>query len=225
MNELLETPDKPKMGALPPKLRGIIHLVMSPLSLVAGLTLITIADRLKGRVTLGIFTLTAVILFTCSALYHRVGWSARNKAIWRRIDHANIPILIAGTYTPFAVFLLNHHQATILLALVWGGAIFTAALRVLWITAPRWLYVPLYIALGWAAVIYLPDFYTKGGVAVFTLILAGGLCYSSGGLIYAIKKPNFSFRWFGFHELFHALTAAAFICQFVAAGLVVFTTR
>jgi len=225
MNELLETPDKPKMGALPPKLRGIIHLVMSPLSLVAGLTLITVADRLKGRVTLGIFTLTAVILFTCSALYHRVGWSARNKAIWRRIDHANIPILIAGTYTPFAVFLLNHHQATILLALVWGGAIFTAALRVLWITAPRWLYVPLYIALGWAAVIYLPDFYTKGGVAVFTLILAGGLCYSSGGLIYAIKKPNFSFRWFGFHELFHALTAAAFICQFVAAGLVVFTTR
>ncbi|MEI6762822.1 MAG: hemolysin III family protein [Actinomycetes bacterium] len=225
MNELLETPDRPKMGALPPKLRGIIHLVMSPLSLVAGLTLITVADRLKGRVTLGIFTLTAVILFTCSAFYHRVGWSARNKAIWRRIDHANIPILIAGTYTPFAVFLLNHHQATILLALVWGGAIFTAALRVFWITAPRWLYVPLYIALGWAAVIYLPDFYKKGGVAVFTLILVGGLCYSSGGLIYAIKKPNFSFRWFGFHELFHALTAAAFICQFVAAGLVVFTTR
>ena len=213
------------MGTLPPKLRGIIHLVMSPLSLVAGLTLITVADRLKGRVTLGIFTLTAVILFTCSALYHRVGWSARNKAIWRRIDHANIPILIAGTYTPFAVFLLNRHQATILLALVWGGAIFTAAIRVLWITAPRWLYVPLYIALGWAAVIYLPEFYKKGGVAVFTLILVGGLCYSSGGLIYAIKKPNFSFRWFGFHELFHALTAAAFICQFVAAGLVVFTTR
>jgi len=225
MNELLETPDRPKMGALPPKLRGIIHLVMSPLSLVAGLTLITVVDRLKGRVTLGIFTLTAVILFTCSALYHRVGWSVRNKAIWRRIDHANIPILIAGTYTPFAVFLLNRHQATILLALVWGGAIFTAAIRVLWITAPRWLYVPLYIALGWAAVIYLPEFYKKGGVAVFTLILVGGLCYSSGGLIYAIKKPNFSFRWFGFHELFHALTAAAFICQFVAAGLVVFTTR
>ena len=225
MNELLETPDRPKMGALPPKLRGIIHLVMSPLSLVAGLTLITVADRLKGRVTLGIFPLTAVILFTCSALYHRVGWSARNKAIWRRIDHANIPILIAGTYTPFAVFLLNRHQATILLSLVWSGAIFTAAIRVLWITAPRWLYVPLYIALGWAAVIYLPEFYKKGGVAVFTLILVGGLCYSSGGLIYAIKKPNFSFRWFGFHELFHALTAAAFICQFVAAGLVVFTTR
>ncbi len=215
-------PGKPKIPTFPPKLRGIIHLVMSPLSLVAGLTLITVADRLRGRITLGIFTLTAVILFTCSALYHRVAWSARTKAIWRRIDHANIPILIAGTYTPFAVFLLNHRQATILLSLVWGGAIFTALMRVLWINAPRWLYVPLYIALGWAALVYIPEFYQKGGVAVFVLILIGGLCYSAGGLIYGIKRPNFSFKWFGFHELFHALTAAAFICQFIAAGLIVF---
>ena len=218
-------PGGPKNHVLTPKLRGIIHLVMSPVSLVAGLTLITVADRLQGRITLGIFTLTATILFTCSALYHRVKWSAKAKAIWRRIDHANIPILIAGTYTPFAVFLLNRHQATILLALVWSGAIFTALMRVLWINAPRWLYVPLYIALGWAAVVYLPEFYTKGGVAVFVLILIGGICYSVGGFIYGIKKPNFSFRWFGFHELFHALTAAAFICQFIAAGLVVFEAR
>ena len=228
MNKLAEKenhPGEPKTGPFPPKLRGIIHLVMSPISLVAGLTLITVADHLRGRVTLGIFTLTAVILFTCSALYHRVKWSDRTKGIWRRIDHANIPILIAGTYTPFAVFLLNRSQATILLSLVWSGAIFTALIRVLWITAPRWLYVPLYIALGWAAVIYLPEFYTKGGVAVFALILIGGLCYSVGGLIYGIKRPNFSFKWFGFHELFHALTAAAFICQFTAARLVVFTSR
>ena len=133
--------------------------------------------------------------------------------------------LVAGSYTPFAVFLLDRRQATILLSLVWGGAILTALIRVLWITAPRWLYVPLYIALGWAAVIYLPEFYTKGGVAVFALILIGGLCYSVGGLIYGIKRPNFSFKWFGFHELFHALTAAAFICQFTAARLVVFTSR
>ena len=98
-------------------------------------------------------------------------------------------------------------------------------MRVLWIGAPRWIYVPLYTALGWAALVYLPEFYKKGGVAVFTLILVGGVCYSVGGLIYGIKKPNISFTWFGFHELFHALTAAAFICQFVAAGLVVFQTH
>lgn len=218
----MKVTDRPTLPTIAPKLRGIIHTVMSPLSLVAGLTLITVADHLRGRLTLGIFTLAAFLLFTCSALYHRVKWSAQTKAIWRRIDHANIPILIAGSYTPFAVFLLDRRQATILLALVWGGALLTALMRVLWITAPRWLYVPLYIALGWAAVIYLPEFYTKGGVAVFVLILIGGLCYSVGGLIYGIKRPNISFKWFGFHELFHALTAAAFICQFIAAGLVVF---
>ena len=90
-----------------PKLRGIIHLVMSPLALVAGLTLVTITSELRGRITLTIFTLTAVSLFTCSAIYHRVPWSPAAKAVWRRIDHANIPLLIAGTYTPFAVFLLD----------------------------------------------------------------------------------------------------------------------
>lgn len=208
-----------------PKLRGIIHLIMSPLSLVAGLTLITIADKLRGRITLGIFTLAAVTLFTCSALYHRVNWRPHIKAVWRRIDHANIPLLIAGTYTPFAVFLLGKNSAAILLSLVWGGALLTAIMRISWINAPRWLYVPLYIALGWAAVIYLPQFWQHGGIAVFTLIAAGGLCYSAGGIIYAIKKPNISINWFGFHELFHALTAAAFLCHFAAAILVVFNNQ
>jgi hemolysin III len=149
---------------------------MSPVSLVAGLTLVTLADKLRGRITLGIFTLAAVTLFTCSALYHRVNWTPKTKAVWRRIDHANIPLLIAGTYTPFAIFLLKKNDSILLLSLVWGGAILTALMRISWISAPRWLYVPLYLALGWAAVIYLPEFWTKGGVAVFLLILIGGLC-------------------------------------------------
>jgi hemolysin III len=206
-----------------PKLRGLIHLIMSPVSLVAGLILIAVADKLKGRVTLGIFTLTAVTLFTCSALYHRVTWQSKYKALWRRIDHANITMLIAGTYTPFAIFLLSKDNAVILLGLVWTGAILTAVLRVTWLSAPRWLYVLAYVALGWAAVVYLPQFWQKGGVAVFLLILAGGACYTAGGIIYALKKPNFSINWFGFHELFHALTAAAFVFQFVAAGIVVYS--
>lgn len=205
-----------------PKLRGVIHLVMSPLSLVAGLTLVTIAHELRGRITLGILTLTAGFLFTSSALYHRVKWRESMKALWRRIDHANIPLLIAGTYTPFAIFLLDSRKATILLSIIWGTAVAAAIFRIAWITAPRWLYVPIYIALGWMALIYLPDFYREGGVAVFTLILVGGLLYSFGGIIYALKKPNFSINWFGFHELFHAMTAAAFICHFVAAALVVY---
>ncbi|MEN9453994.1 MAG: hypothetical protein RLZZ19_481 [Actinomycetota bacterium] len=204
-----------------PKLRGIIHLVMSPLSLVAGLTLITITSELRGRVTLTIFTLTAVSLFTCSAIYHRVPWGPTAKAVWRRIDHANIPLLIAGTYTPFAIYLLDKNHAIVLLSIVWGGAVLSGVFRVFWLSAPRWLYVPIYIALGWAALIYLPDFYRNGGLLVLILIAFGGLLYSAGAIIYAIKKPNFSINWFGFHELFHAMTAAAFISHFIAAVLVI----
>jgi len=206
-----------------PKLRGIVHLVMSPISLVAGLTLITLANELRGRITLGIFTLTAVTLFTCSALYHRVAWTDKNKAIWRRIDHSNISILIAGTYTPFAVYLLQPSQTKTLLIVAWGGAILISLLRIFWLSAPRWLYVAGYISLGWAAVFYMPQFLNSGGVAIFILILTGGVLYSAGGVIYALKKPNFSINWFGFHELFHAMTAAAFICHFIAAVLTVFT--
>ena len=208
--------------SLPPKLRGLVHLIMSPISLVVGIVLITLATELRGRITLGVFTITAVTLFTCSALYHRVGWSKKYKAVWRRIDHANIPILIAGTYTPFAIFLLDSSQAKILLSAVWSGAILTAILRIAWLTAPRWLYVIAYIALGWAAVAYLPEFLQSGGVLVFLLVLLGGLLYSSGAIIYALKRPNFSPRWFGFHELFHSFTAGAFIAHLVAAILVVF---
>jgi hemolysin III len=206
-----------------PKLRGIVHLVMSPLSLVAGLTLITLANELRGRITLGIFTLTAVTLFTCSALYHRVAWTDKNKAIWRRIDHSNISILIAGTYTPFAVYLLKPGQTKTLLIVAWGGAILISLLRIFWLSAPRWLYVAGYISLGWAAVFYMPQFLNSGGVVIFILILTGGVLYSAGGVIYALKKPNFSINWFGFHELFHAMTAAAFICHFIAAVLTVYT--
>lgn len=196
---------------------------MSPLSLVAGLILITLANELRGRITLGIFTLTAVTLFTCSALYHRVAWNDKNKAIWRRIDHSNISILIAGTYTPFAVYLLQPSQTKTLLIVAWGGAILISLLRIFWLSAPRWLYVAGYISLGWAAVFYMPTFLNSGGVAIFILILTGGLLYSAGGIIYALKKPNFSISWFGFHELFHAMTAAAFICHFIAAVLTVYS--
>ena len=219
MSQLL---DKPREGEKP-RLRGLIHLIMSPISLVAGLVLVALADKLRGRIALGIFTLAAVTLFTGSALYHRVGWKPKTKEVWRRIDHANITVLIAGTYTPFAIFLLDKTQAIVLLSIVWGGAIATSLLRVLWLRAPRWLYVPIYLALGWAAVFFMPDFWRHGGVAVFILIVLGGICYSFGAVIYALKKPNPSTKWFGFHELFHSLTAAAFILQFIAAGIVVFT--
>jgi hemolysin III len=150
-----------------------------------------------------------------------VPWGPSAKAIWRRIDHANIPLLIAGTYTPFAIYLLDKSQAVILLSLVWAGALLSGVFRVFWLSAPRWLYVPIYLALGWAALIYLPDFYQNGGLIVFLLVATGGILYSLGAIIYAVKWPNFSINWFGFHELFHAMTAAAFISHFIAAILVI----
>ena len=205
-----------------PKMRGVIHLVMSPVSLVAGLVMVSLASELRGRITLGIFTITAVTLFTCSALYHRVRWSEKYRSLWRRIDHANIPILIAGTYTPFAVFLLEDAQRNFLLTAVWTGALTTAFLRIVWLKAPRWLYVAAYLLLGWAALVYIPSFYRNGGVIVFALILLGGLFYTVGGVVYGLKKPNFNINWFGFHELFHAFTAAAFICHFIGAIFTVF---
>lgn len=205
-----------------PKMRGVIHLVMSPVSLVAGLVMVSLASELRGRITLGIFTITAVTLFTCSALYHRVRWSEKYRSLWRRIDHANIPILIAGTYTPFAVFLLEDAQRNFLLTAVWTGALTTAFLRIVWLKAPRWLYVAAYLLLGWAALMYIPSFYRNGGVIVFSLILLGGLFYTAGGVVYGLKKPNFNINWFGFHELFHAFTAAAFICHFIGAIFTVF---
>jgi len=137
-----------------PKLRGIVHLVMSPLSLVAGLILITLANELRGRITLGIFTLTAVTLFTCSALYHRVAWNDKNKAIWRRIDHSNISILIAGTYTPFAVYLLQPSQTKTLLIVAWGGAILISLLRLLYACVFKlWWGCNIYFNSNWWAFI------------------------------------------------------------------------
>ncbi len=196
-------------------------MVMSPVALTGGLFMIATGATLSGRISASLFTFAAVVLFSFSAVYHRGKWTPRAKAVLRRIDHANIALLIAGSYTPFAVLLLSRRSATLLLAMVWGGALLAALFRLFWLNAPRWLYVPIYLALGWAAVFFLPSFWQRGGVLVFALITLGGLLYSAGGLIYALKRPNISQKWFGFHELFHAFTAAAFASQFAAAFIVV----
>jgi len=121
------------------------------------------------------------------------------------------------------VLLLPPGPARVLLWLVWGGAVLGVLFRVLWVHAPRWLYVPVYVALGWVAVVYLPDF-LHGGVAAFVLVVAGGVLYTAGGVIYGIKRPNPSPRWFGFHEVFHALTVAAFVSHYVGLSLVVYSS-
>ncbi|MFH8365916.1 hemolysin III family protein [Streptomyces sp. NPDC018031] len=207
---------------LKPRLRGWLHAGMFPTALVAGVVLTALADSSRGRIACGIFTLTACALFGVSALYHRGNWGPRATAVLRRLDHANIFLIIAGTYTPFTLLLLPDGKQQLLLWLVWAGALAGIAFRVFWVGAPRWLYTPCYIALGWAAIFFLPDFMRAGGVAVLTLIIVGGLLYSVGAVIYGTKRPNPSPRWFGFHEVFHTFTLAAFVVHYVGISLVAY---
>jgi hemolysin III len=161
---------------------------------------------------------TSIALFATSATYHMGRWLPATKAMLRRADHSNIFLIIAGTYTPLALLLLPPDDARTLLAVVWSGAIAGVLIRNFWLTAPRWIYVPIYIALGWAAVFYVPEF-ASAGPLILGLIVAGGVLYTIGAVIYATKWPQISEKWFGFHEMFHSLTIAGFLAHFAAVAL------
>lgn len=202
-----------------PRLRGWLHAGMAPVALLAGMVLIVLAPSRNGRITAAVFTVTAFMLFATSAVYHRGSFSPRMTDLLKRLDHSNIFLIIAGSYTPFAL-LLPRAQAMTMLIIVWSGAIAGVLFRVFWLGAPRWLYVPIYVALGWVAVFYLGPLWTHGGATVLALIVTGGLLYTLGALVYGIKRPNPSPRWFGFHEIFHALTILAFVSHYIAATIV-----
>ena len=204
---------------LKPRLRGWLHAGMFPAVLASGVFLTALAGSTRGRLACAVYTLTACLLFGISALYHRGDWSPRVTALLRRLDHANIFLIIAGTYTPLTILLLPSGPSAVLLWGIWAAAALGILFRVLWVGAPRWLYTPCYIAMGWAAVFYLPDFLRTGGIAVLVCVILGGLLYSAGGVIYGIKRPNPSPRWFGFHELFHSFTLAAFVVHYVGISL------
>jgi hemolysin III len=170
-----------------------------------------------------IYSITAIMLFSVSAIYHRVPWVPEKKKIWRRWDHANINLLIAGSYTPFAVTLLEGRDRVILLTVVWIGAASGVALRVFWLGAPRWLYVANYLVLGWVAVFYTPSLYREGGLWVLLPIVIGGLFYSVGAIFYALKRPGRAAKYFGFHELFHIFVLAAWISQYVAISVAIYS--
>lgn len=202
-----------------PKLRGWLHLCAAPLALAGGIVLIALADNGRARLASAVFAFSAVMLFGTSALYHRRTWGPRGEAILRRLDHANIFLIIAGTYTPFTVLLLHGSAERALLYTVWGGALAGIAFRVFWLGAPRWIYTPCYVALGWAAVFFLPQFLHSGGVAILVMMVVGGVLYSLGAVVYGTKRPDLSPRWFGFHEVFHTLTIAAFSLHFIGVSM------
>lgn len=210
------------VAAVKPRLRGWLHAGTFPVAVLAGVVLVIVAPTTQVRVSAAIYTVTAALLFGISAVYHRGRWSPRTQGVLRRFDHANIFLIIAGTYTPFTLLVLPETDGTLLLWLVWAGALLGVLFRVFWDGAPRWLYVPIYVALGWAAVFWLPEFATHGGAAVVTLIIVGGLMYTLGAIVYGTKRPNPSPRWFGFHEVFHAFTLAGFASHHVGIWLAAF---
>ena len=214
-----------RLDEMKPRLRGWLHLGAFPLALAAGLVLVLFSPAGRPRIGSAIFATSSAMLFGISALFHCGHWSPRGFALLRRLDHSSIFLLIAGTYTPVALLLLDQQDAAILLGIVWVGAVSGIAFRVLWLEAPRWVYLPLYIALGWAAVFWVGDLARAAGPVVLTLLVVGGLFYSAGGVIYGIKRPNPVPRWFGFHEVFHSCTIVAFVVHYVGVSIATYSLR
>ncbi len=218
MNEVFDRME----AAVKPRLRGWLHLGTFPVSVIAGIVLVSIPQEPRARLASAIFAFTASLLFGISALYHRGTWGPRTTEILKRIDHANIFLIIAASYTPFALLLLDDRTGTIMLAIVWTGAALGVILRSIWIHSARWLSAPAYLILGWTAAFFVPQL-VEGGVATFVLLIVGGVLYSIGGIIYGLKRPNPSPRWFGFHEVFHSFTVVAWIVHYVAVSIVAYS--
>ncbi len=203
-----------------PKLRGWLHVGAAPVAFIAGIVLVLLAPP-ELRIPVAVYTTSTVMLFTSSALLHRGSWGPRTHGVLRRLDHCGIFFLIAGSFTPFAVALLPPGTARTMLWIVWGGAVLGALFRVFWLGAPRWVYTPVYLALGWTAAFFSPSMLRTGGVVLVILLLAGGLMYSAGAVIYALRRPDPSPRWFGFHEVFHSFTLGGFVSHYAAVLLAV----
>jgi hemolysin III len=204
-----------------PRLRGLLHLIACPIALIAGDILVALTRGVGNRLALTVYTVSAVLLFGTSAVYHRGRWTPTVSRWLRRLDHANIFLLIAGTYTAVAVLVLHGRVAVVLLAVLWPLAIIGIALRVCWPDAPRRTYVPVYVALGWIVIFVMPELLHRGGWLLLALLGLGGACYTLGAVVYGLRRPDPSPRTFGFHEVFHALTVAGFVAQYAALTLAV----
>ena len=205
-----------------PSWRGWIHAAVTPVVIAAGIVLIALAHHAAAKTGAAIFMGTSILLFGNSALYHRFNWAPKAKLALKRVDHANIFLLIAGTYTPVALTMLPLvWEGVLVLSVVWAGALAGVAFRIFWIGAPRWLYVPLYLVLGWAGVAVcwatgFNPFISTGAIAAGILIGVGGLFYTAGAVFYGTKWPGRAAKHFGFHEIFHACTAVSFACHWAA---------
>ncbi len=205
------------IAAVKPKLRGVSHEWAFFVSLVLGAALIAAADTSEARLAVAIYAVSLSALLGTSALYHRVNWKRPEVRRWmRRLDHSMIFFLIAGTYTPFALLVLDGALADAILVAVWAGAIAGAVVEMIWIEHPKWVAALIYMSLGWVAAAAFPGLWSEMGVAGTLLIAAGGLLYTAGAVVYATQRPNPNPRVFGYHEVFHALVIAAAAAHFSA---------
>jgi hemolysin III len=205
--------------AVKPRLRGVLHEAAFAVSLVTGTALVILATGTRATVAATVYAVSVALLFGTSAAYHRGSWSPGAREVMERLDHSMIFVLIAGTYTPFALLLLEGWRQWAVFGGVWVGAVAGIVLRNVAPLRGRWLYTLLYVGLGWVAVFVLPDILREGGVAVLVLLVAGGLFYSAGAVVYARRRPDPSPRGFGFHEVFHALTLLAFVVHYIAVSV------
>jgi hemolysin III len=199
-----------------PRLRGVFHQYAFFVSLVAGTLLVVLAATTRASVAAAIYAASVSALFGVSALYHRVTWTTQARRRMRRLDHAMIFLLIAGTYTPVGLLVLQGTLATVVLAVVWGGAVAGIVLELAWTGAPRWLGGTVYLALGWVAVVAMPQLFARLGVAGGLLIVAGGLLYTAGAAIYGLRRPDPVPAVLGYHEVFHLLVIAGVAAHFLA---------
>lgn len=204
---------------LRPRLRGVSHQYAFFVSLVFGALLVAVADGAGRRVAAAVFAFGLATMFGVSALYHRVRWQPRARRWMRRLDHAAIYLLIAATYTTFALLALDGAWRWTILPIAWGGAVAAIALKLAWTQAPKWLAAAIALALGWVGVVALPQLWSYTGPAGVTLLAIGGVLYTAGAVIYARQRPDPVPMVFGYHELFHALVIAAAACQYVAVAL------
>jgi len=204
-----------------PRLRGVLHQAAFMISLVTGTAIVITAEGVRATAAATVYAVSVALLFGTSAAYHRGAWSPPVRAVLRRLDHSMIFVLIAGTYTPFALLALHGTTRWLILSVVWGGALVGAVARILLPHRSRWLFTTLYLALGWIAILILPSLIRGAGAGVVALILLGGLFYTVGAVVYARQLPDPSPRWFGFHEVFHAFTLLAFVAHYIAASVVI----
>jgi hemolysin III len=208
-------------SAARPLLRGVIHQAAFWASLVVGTLLVVGADGPRRHVAAAVFAGSVAACFGASALYHRITWSPRLRLWMRKLDHAGIYVLISGTYTPIGLLVLRGSWRWTVLALVWAGTAAAIVVRFTWAGAPKWVAAAIGLALGWISIVALPQIVARLDPAAVGLLLAGGLAYTAGAIVYVRRRPNPAPRIFGYHELFHALTILAAACQYVAIAFFV----